>query len=453
MEINSTKRISLNIATTIIQVFVVGIIYFLLYRFLVEKLGVEKLGVWSIILATSSIANIANFGITSGLVKFVAEYNSQKNDNVIEKLIFTGFLSVLMLFIIIIVLIYFFSRKILIYIIDDSFLNLALDILPYSLICLLVNSIGGIFTSTLEGYQKNYIKNSIYLISSILFLITTYYLVPFYDLLGVAYSQVIQSFFILILSFLFVIKETNKLIFNKWHWDTKIFISLIKYGSKFQIISIFQLFYEPITKSLISKFGGLAFLGYYEMAARLVNQFRSLIVNANQVIVPVIAHTNSVDKNEINNIYKKSLLVVFFISICLFSFVILFTPLISKVWIGFVEHTFVFTSIILSVSMFINILIGPAYFSCVGEGNLDLVLKSQIIMGVLNLFFGYFFGYFVGGYGVIIGWSIAITFSSVYLYYHFHNKKKIPLKIVYTIENLKAIVLFVILLVFGNLVF
>jgi hypothetical protein len=50
-----------------------AILYFLLYKYLLDKLGIKLLGVWSLILSFSSIANLANIGITSGLVKFVAE--------------------------------------------------------------------------------------------------------------------------------------------------------------------------------------------------------------------------------------------------------------------------------------------------------------------------------------------------------------------------------------------
>ncbi len=81
MEINSNKRISINIISTILQVFIVGVVYLFLYSFLLKSLGIEKLGIWSIILATSSIANLANFGITSGLIKFIADYNAKENIN------------------------------------------------------------------------------------------------------------------------------------------------------------------------------------------------------------------------------------------------------------------------------------------------------------------------------------------------------------------------------------
>ena len=435
MEINSKKRISINIISTILQVLVVGVVYLFLYKFLLESLGIEKLGVWSIILATSSIANLANFGITSGLVKFIADYNAKKNLKDIPKLIFTASVSIIILFLLIVIIIYFFSKVILGFVVEQKYLSLALEILPYSLLCLFINSVGGIFTSTLEGFQKNYVKNFLFLFSSVFLLLSSYYLVPIYQLKGVAIAQVLQSVIILVGSLLFVINTSQLAIFNKWNWDYKIFRELINYGAKFQVISVFQMLYEPITKGLISKFGGLAVLGYYEMAARLVNQVRALIVNANQVMVPVVAHTNSTQKENLKELYNKMMSITFFVNVLLISVLLIFTPIISILWIGHWEPIFVFSMLLLSTSIFVNILIGPAYFSCVGEGNLNLILKSQIMIGILNLILGYVLGYYFSGKGVIVSWAISVAISSFYLFYNYQKEKDIPLTNLFTKYN------------------
>ncbi|MBP9602063.1 MAG: oligosaccharide flippase family protein [Lutibacter sp.] len=449
MEINSKKRISINIISTILQVLVVGVVYLFLYKFLLDSLGIEKLGVWSIILATSSIANLANFGITSGLVKFIADYNAKKNLKDIPKLIFTALVSIIILFLLIVIIIYFFSKVILGFVVEQKYLSLALEILPYSLLCLFINSVGGIFTSTLEGFQKNYVKNFLFLFSSVFLLLSSYYLVPIYQLKGVAIAQVLQSVIILVGSLLFVINTSQLAIFNKWNWDYKIFRELINYGAKFQVISVFQMLYEPITKGLISKFGGLAVLGYYEMAARLVNQVRALIVNANQVMVPVVAHTNSTQKENLKELYNKMMSITFFVNVLLISVLLIFTPIISILWIGHWEPIFVFSMLLLSTSIFVNILIGPAYFSCVGEGNLNLILKSQIMIGILNLILGYVLGYYFSGKGVIVSWAISVAISSFYLFYNYQKEKDIPLTNLFTKYNVILFVVSVLVTIFS----
>jgi O-antigen/teichoic acid export membrane protein len=449
-EINSHKRISVNIISSVLQVFVVGIVYLFLYKFLLKTLGVELLGVWSIILATTSIANLANFGITSGLVKFIAEYNAKKKEDDIPKLIFTSFISIIVFFSFIIFITFFFSKPLLGLIIETKYLNIAIQILPYSLFCLFINSVGGVFTSTLEGFQKNYIKNYILVFSTLLLLITSYFLVPIYQLKGVAFAQILQAILLLIGSFLSLNSVFKTKIFNKWNWDKLIFKKLINFGLKFQIISIFQMLYEPITKGLISKFGGLAMLGYYEMASRLVNQIRALIVNANQVMIPVVTHTSNTNSEQLKDLYKKTVEITFFVNVILISGLLVFIPIISILWIGFYEPNFIFSTIILSISMFINIIVGPAYFSSIGEGKLNLILISQIIIGVLNLILGFILGIYFHGKGVITAWSISLIIGSLFLIYQYQKKRKITFKFLFSKYN-ATIFLFSTIFVFLNL--
>ena len=45
------------------------------------------------------------------------------------------------------------------YFIEFKYYDLALTMLPISLISLIINSVSGVFSSALEGVQKNYSKN------------------------------------------------------------------------------------------------------------------------------------------------------------------------------------------------------------------------------------------------------------------------------------------------------
>lgn len=449
IELNSKKTISINIISSVLQVLFVGVVYLVLYKYLLKTLGVELLGVWSIILATSSIANLANFGITSGLVKFVADYNARNLNSSIPQLIFTSFISISVFFAVIIAIFYFFAKFLLGYIVDLEYLDVAIEILPYSLICLFINSLGGVFTSTLEGFQKNYIRNYLLIFSSFFLLVSSYFLVPVFQLKGVAIAQILQATIVLTGSFVYLSYTFQFAIFNKWNWDKTIFKELLNFGLKFQVISIFQMLYEPITKGLISKFGGLALLGYYEMAARLVNQIRALIVNANQVMVPVVAHTTNTNKKGLGKLYQKTMTVTFFINVILITGLLVFTPLISVLWIGFLESSFIFSMIILSLAMFVNIMAGPAYFSSIGEGKLNLILLSQSIIGILNLVLGIVLGSLYSGKGVVVSWGIALGIGSIYLVYKFQKQRKISFWFIFSKYNTYLIFVSMIFVIFN----
>lgn len=414
--ITTKKKITINALSAVLQVVFTALLYFFLYKYLLQSIGIKQLGVWSLILSFSSIANLANFGITSGLVKFVAEYLVGNDTTKLGKLIFTSTLSMSILFFGISLIILFAAQFFLNLVVNKEFLQVALAILPYSLASLCINSVGGVFTSVLEGHQKNYLRNFIYIVSGIVMFVGTILLTPVFHLKGVAMAQLIQSLFIFIVALLLTLKINPLNRFSHWKWSTQSFKELFNYGYKFQIVSICQLLYEPTTKLLLSKYGGLAMLGHYEMATRAVNQFRALLTNANQVVVPVVAEKAKTSEfSHLQDFYKQMNRILLFFNLPLSTTLFVATPFISMIWLGEMNSDFIFSMLVLTFSSFINIMCGPAYFSSMGEGRLNVLVLVHVGMAVINIIFGFVLGLIGGGYGIIIAWAAALSIGSVYL--------------------------------------
>lgn len=444
----SSKKITINALSAVIQVLFTALLYFFLYKYLLKSVGVEQLGVWSLILSFSSIANLANFGITSGLVKFVAEYLTEDDKSKIGKLILTSVILMGVLFTVVSVLVYLGAQYFLQLIIDAKFLQIAIEILPYSLISLSVNAISGVFTSVLEGYQKNYLRNFIYVFSGIFMFVLVLFLTPTLQLKGVAIAQSLQAVFILLVAILLCLLISKDNGIKYWKWSNASFKELFNYGYKFQIVSVAQLLYEPTTKMLLSKFGGLSLLGHYEMASRLVTQFRALLVNANQVVVPVIAESNkSKSFAERQEFFVKMNRIIFLFTVPLSIILIIFTPLISLLWIGKYEEGFIISVVILTLAYMVNNLSNPSYFSCLAEGKLNVLIISHITMAIINLSAGYLLKFLWGGYGIISGWGLAAIIGSLINLFYYLGKIKLTINELYNLSNkyLIGISLFVLL--------
>jgi O-antigen/teichoic acid export membrane protein len=411
----------LNVISSGAQVLVIGIVYFFLYKYLLSKLGVELLGVWSVVLSTSSLATLANFGVADSVVRFVALYLREENMVKIKELIFTASLFLFSLFVLISLIIYPFASLILKGILPLKFIQQGLTILPFSLVCLVINSVNGVFSSVLDGMQKNYLRNSIFVFSSISLLFFTYYFVPKFGLKGVAYAQVIQSLLVILSCFILVVRYLDYNPF-KWNWSKDVFAQIFSYGIKFQFISIATMLNDPITKIFLGKFGGMAFTGYYEMANRLINQARGVIVNSNQALVPVMV---GLTKEELPGFYKRVFSNVFFFSLAAVGILALSVNIISFYWIGNHQPIFCNTVQILAFSLLINLLCGPAYFYYMADGKLNKLIKTQIILGAFNLILSAILGYYFKGYGVIFAWTISVLLASFYLILVFNRMYKI----------------------------
>ena len=432
MNVSPTKKgskVSINALSSTLQVVITGLVYFLLYKFLLNRLGASQLGVWSLVMSTTSLGNLANFGLTSGLVKFVAEYKARSDHDRIPSLVITALITISVLFALITTLIYFGAPYFLKFIIEKKSLADALKILPLSLFSLIVNAIGGVLTSTLEGFQLNYQRHIIYVMGMISFAVFTYFLVPIWGLTGVGYAQDIQSIIVLAVSVFQVfrvLRPEGHLLRNvSAGWDYQIFQTLISYGLKFQLISICQMLFEPIVKGLLSKYSGLQSVAYYEMANRLVSQIRGLIISANQTMIPLIATAKLKSQSEVRYIYIKSIKIIFLVEVPLVTLMIIVTPLISVVWLNKIEPQFLIFLYLLLSATFVHILNGPAYFGILGEGRLSAMMLVYIIMLVVNVLLSYSFSIVIPDYGSVLGGIIAIITGTITMSYIYQKVNQI----------------------------
>lgn len=155
------------------------------------------------------------------------------------------------------------------------------------------------------------------------------------------------------------------------------FSDFVKYSLKSQVGSITTLLYDPITKFFLAKYGSLDAVGFYEMANRLVTQIRSIIVTANQVMVPKIVETSLNATSNFQRLYAMMFKILAIISTPLLFFFFFFAPFISLVWIGKVEPFFVLSIYTLIIGWYINTLSVPAYISNMGVGQLRQNIIQQ----------------------------------------------------------------------------
>lgn len=412
---------------SVIQIVVIAVIIFILYKFLLKTIGVEQFGIWSLVFATTSTAQIAQFGLTGSVVKFVAKYIARKNHQRVSDIIQTASLSVAFLMGLILAAGYPLIKWILSLIIPQQSLPLAFSILPFALIALWFMTIVSIFQSGLDGYQRIDLRSILLMVGAGTNLILCLFLAPSYGLMGVAYARVFANFFLLLLSWILLKKQLSLLPLIPFKWKKSILKEIIGYGLSFQAISITRMCYDPITKALLSKFGGLSMVGYYEMASRMVFQFRALIVSANQVLVPTIADLKETVPGKIKNIYLTSYRLLFYLTLPMYSLLIISAPLISRLWIGRYENNFIIFAILLSVGWFLNSLASPAYFVYLGIGQLYWNVTGHLIIALLNLGLGILLGMLSNGIGVVVAWAISLSLGSSLIYLSYHIKHKIPL--------------------------
>ncbi|MEZ4857338.1 MAG: hypothetical protein R2781_00835 [Flavobacteriaceae bacterium] len=427
------RQIVNNSIFSIIQILVVTLSAFFLYKYIIDVSGIEKLGLWSLILSVTSLANIGNLGFTGSLVKFTAELSVQKKFKEINALLNSSIVGVGVLTAILLCIIYVIGKHYMGYLIDEKWVQLAIEMLMYALISLYVSIIASMYFSVLEGVNLAYLKSLSFIFATLIYVIFSVIFINKYDIIGMAYAQLIQagSFLIFGVLFSFSKLERFQLFYFKWHKEK--IKEVFNYGVKFQAIGVAQMLYDPITKAILTKYGGLDFVAIFEMCTKLVKQVRSLASGVLQNIVPKITTLSVTQpKEKINEAYLQinriNLILLFFSMVV----IIPFSKVFSILLLGYVNNHFIIVLTCLVIGWGINSLNIPSYMVNLGTGNLRWNVISHFVIGVLNVLLCFMVGYFFrNGIYIIISWIVALIIGSSFIIIEYHIRNKLNLTIIF----------------------
>lgn len=421
------KQILKNSVMTVVQIVVIAVVLLILYRFLLNSIGVEQFGIWSLVLATTSVTSIAQFGLSGSVVIFVSRYRTRNDARNAAEVIQTAVISVAVFIGVVLIAVYPAIKWILGLVIAGESIDLAIMILPYALFAFWLTALTATLQSGLDGLQRIDLSSLLLMGGAIFHLAACLVIVPRHGLLGLAWANIAKNLFVL-LSIWICLKRRLPLPALPRRWNADIFREIIHYGLRFQVISIAQMLYEPVTKMLMSRFGGLAAVGFYEMASKLILQVRSLLVSANRVLVPTYAEFKEKLPREINNLYLTSYRLLFFLSVPLFTLLIISMPAISEAWVGHYEGAFVVFGIFLALGWLLNLLNAPSYYAYCGIGDLKWNVVGNISIAVLNAGLGILLGSRWGGIGVVLAFAVALASGSSIFFITYHLKYGIPFR-------------------------
>lgn len=422
------SHVARNVVFTVANAVGSGISLFFLYRYLLTTLGAEQVGVWAVVAAIASVSKLSELGFAGGAVKYTATFLSRNDSNAASAVIQTTAISIAAILGCALTIGHPVAELAIRTITPQAQIQNAVSIVPIALFSVWLASISGAFMAGLDGCQRADLRSTISLTCTLAFLALTLLLVPKLGLAGLAFAQVGQAGLMLVASLVLLRRELPIFPLFPRTWKFSIFRTMFRYSFNFQIISIVSLLFDPTTKALLTIFGGLSSTAYYEMAMRMVLQFRALLVSANQALVPRIATLHETSPTEVRHAYQRTYGVVFYFAMPVFVMIAVASPAASVVWIGHHENQFVAFTLVLAASYWINTLVGPSYFVNLGTGHMRANVLSHLLIGILNGVVGYLLGSSLGGVGVVLGYAIALSVGSALVALEFHLSESIPFR-------------------------
>jgi O-antigen/teichoic acid export membrane protein len=435
------RRVLRNTVTSIIQVIVMGVTMFFLYRFIFAELGAEQFGVWSLVLASTSLAQVASLGLSGSAVKFVAKYLAREDERSAARLLETTLIFTCCAMTLVLLLVYPFLAATIPLVMNGKSAIQALSILPFAVISIWLIALLSVYYGGLEGCQRIDVRSALMVFGSFLYAgLCLLFLKGFEDgLLGLAYANVLQ-YLILVIASLIALRRYVRVSIIPYHWDNTLFREIIGYGLNFQVANIFAALVDPVTKLLLSIFGGIASVGYYALAYNVVTQFRSIIVTANRVLVPAFANLAERAPEAETQMYVNSLNVAFFVSVPIYTGIVVAGPVFSFFLVGSVVSEFVISIWCIAIGSFFSTLAAPAYMAYLGNGKLRWNTASEALSVILLIGVSWILGASIGGAGVLVGWATARSVASLIVPMTYHRQHDLRKNIVLTKSNIELMI-------------
>jgi len=412
------RQLTINILAAGTQALITGLGFFFLYRFVEGAVGIERLGVWSLVLGSVIVTSLVNLGLGSSVVKFVSMHLARGDAARAALVAQTAFLTLAAILPVVLFAIYPVVKWALATLPDDlrdapALLSEALIILPYAMGSFWALSVASVSLGIIDGHHRIDLRSSLQICGVFVYLIVAFRLVPDHGLLGLAWAHLAQSVLLLLGSWIVAYKLLDPLPLFPWKWRWHALKEILEYSLKFQVIAIFWMLVDPLTRWLVSVFGGLAATGWLEYASRMVFQLRALFASAHQALVPTIARLQEHQTAMLNTVYRASFRIILYLVLLFLPVLIAATPFVSLLWHrGTIQPTFVLYAVLLFLGWFLNLLSNPAYFAYIGIGTLRWNVIGRITIGVLNLALGGLLGWLFGGTGVVLGFVLALIVGS-----------------------------------------
>ena len=402
-----TRQAVASLADVVIQ----GVALAFLYGYLLRALGADQVGLWAVVFSIAAIGRGADLGLSRGLIRYLPLQTDdpRRSPDLVDSAV-VGTLVLLAPLCLVSAAALWFVMPLTIH----SSLHDAQALVPWALVLLAAMTMGQVYLNALTAVFRTDQRSYVNIAATLVMLSATVSLVPAYGLLGVAWAQTIQHVVSIAVSALHLKRSLPGFRLVPRGAGRKDMRLLFTYGLKLHAAGLAMLLFEPATRIIMARVGTLDAVAYYDMASRLLQQARNLIVVANQVMSPYFARLSALSRVELLAAYRSALSMTLFFSLPTMAGLVGSAPLIAILWIGKSNDSFVVFVAILSVGWTINVLSAPSYFLATAAGYLSPVIVSHLLISVGSSVLAYAFGLVAGERGVVVGVTSGLVVGSVW---------------------------------------
>lgn len=412
--LNLKKNIVFSLAEVVLYTFAL----FFLYKMIVAQVGIEGIGIWSLLLASTAAARLADIGFANGLNRYIAAERAKNTPEGAIRYLNTAMISMAVFYGSITLVMYGVLLALCPVILPDvAHQALFKATLPYACASFVMLNLSSTVMGAVTGLQRTDLKSLCALGGMALQILVAWLCLPLLGLKGAALGQLAQYGFMVVAGWVILRRYLPTLGLVPTGWDKTTFREMLNFGVKLQVNSIANFFFEPLTKFIMARMGGVDVLGYYEMAYRMVTQARSVIIAGYQTLVPAYADLKARrDTASMQKLIGRAERIMLLLAPASMLGLAAGSPVIAWLWLGEIPRLFIDFTLLITTGWMVNMLVAPSYLLAVAVGKLNGNMAGAVLTAALAPVLGGGLGWLYGGIGVATGAMLALIVGGALTY-------------------------------------
>lgn len=447
--ISTSRKFAKNSLFNVVGFLVTFPILILLTPYMLKVLGKAQFGIWALAGVVTSYAQLSDMGMTTAIVKFVAEDWAKKEVDRISKVVSTAFFSFAVVGGVVATGILLARNFIVI-----NLLKVPPDMQPEALfvvcgvaIIFYFNLLFSVYNSVLLGIQRMDVTNAIVVVSKVFRALGMWvFLAAGLGLKGLIWNGAIFSALTIVANVFWTKRLMIGLKVSPFWFSFSELKGIIKYSANIFAAKLTGLAQDPINKIIIATYLSLPFVAFYEVGGRVVLMVRQVFQIALFPLLPASSELSGVqNRKELEKIYFALSRMLYLFAVPIFLLVIVLAEPLMQVWLGDGYKWAARAIQFLLIGNLFSLLVTPQYIILQGVGKPKINTIAHAIATGVNIVLAIVLVHYIGFYGVLIGVIFSSLISSLFIDYFFRRIVDIELKMylrqISTLSILSCIVL------------
>jgi O-antigen/teichoic acid export membrane protein len=441
--ISTSHKFAKNSILNVLGFVITFPILIILTPYMLKMLGDARYGVWALAAVVTSYVQLSDMGMTTALVKFIAEHWTKQDVKRISSTVSSAFFSFAVVGGIaagtILLLRHFIVVNLLRVPIELH--DEALFVVTWIIVIFYFNLLFSVYNSVLLGIQRMDITNAISVFTKILKAIGMYLvLASGLGLKGLIINAAIISTLTICCNIIWSKKLVEGIKINPYFFSYKELKIIFKYSVNILMANLISLGQDPINKILIAAFTSLPFVAFYEIGSRVQQMVKQLFNVGLMPLLPATSELHSINnRHEIERIHLSISRFLYLFAVPLFMFTAGLADPLVKVWLGNGYQMAARAIQFLLMGHLISLLVTPQYIILQGIGKPKVNTYAHLLATSINIAISIPLILYIGFYGALIGGVTSLFISSLFIDYYFRRFTKVRLKSYISIVPFKVI--------------